>query len=50
MDGENAVLRKPRYGYYRQIHDLIEKTGTQPWVKGLRRWANHRDYDTRKYG
>jgi Domain of unknown function (DUF4062) len=46
----NAVLRKPGSGYYRQIHDLIEKTRSQPWVKGLRRWAKQRDNDASKQG
>jgi hypothetical protein len=37
-----AVLGKPNSRYYGQVNDLIERTRTQPWVKGLGRWAEHR--------
>jgi Domain of unknown function (DUF4062) len=39
----NAVLGKPDSDYYREVDDLIERTKTQPWVKGFARWSEHRN-------
>jgi Domain of unknown function (DUF4062) len=42
----DAVLGKLDSGYYRQVEDLIQQTVTQPWVKGLDRWNEHRQKET----
>jgi Domain of unknown function (DUF4062) len=39
----DAVLGKPDSDYYREVDDLIERTMTQPWVKGFARWSEHRN-------
>jgi hypothetical protein len=41
----NAVLGQPDSDYYRGVHDLIERTHTQPWAKGFTRWAEQREQD-----
>jgi hypothetical protein len=38
----DAVLGKPGSRYYRWLDNFIEKTSTQPWIRGLDRWAEHR--------
>lgn len=43
----DAVLGEPDSDYYRVVDDLIERTRTQPWVKGLSRWAEHREQASR---
>jgi hypothetical protein len=36
-----ADLGEPESQYCQLVNDLIEKTETQPWVKGLQRWREH---------
>jgi hypothetical protein len=43
----DAVLGKPDSDYYRGVNDLIERTRTQRWVKGLGRWAEKREQPSR---
>jgi hypothetical protein len=38
----DAVLGKPDSRYYRELDELIAGVITQPWVRGLDRWTDHR--------